>query len=167
MNNEFANQVAVIIGGGTGIGKETARALLAAGARVVINGRRERVLVDAAKELDPTGTRIVWVAGDAGRKATAQEVAATAVERFGGIDILVNAAGIFRPTPFLDHTEADVEAYLSVAVKAPFFAAQAAIPEMKKRRGGSIVNVGSMWALIAVGMTPSAAYSAGKAVCMR
>jgi NAD(P)-dependent dehydrogenase (short-subunit alcohol dehydrogenase family) len=52
---------------------------------------------------------------------------------------------------------------LNVAVKAPFLAAQAAIPQMLKRGGGSIVNVGSMWGLIAVGATPSSAYSAGKA----
>ena len=163
MNDYFQNKVAIITGGGTGIGKETARTLLAAGAKVLINGRRESVLAATAKELDPSGRSIAFVAGDAGSKAVAAQVAAAAVERFGGIDLLVNSAGIFKPTPFLDHTEADVDAYLAVAIKAPFFAAQAVIPEMLKRGGGSIVNVGSMWATIAVGATPSSAYSAGKA----
>jgi NAD(P)-dependent dehydrogenase (short-subunit alcohol dehydrogenase family) len=150
-------------GGGTGIGKETARELLAGGAKVVINGRREKILRDAAHELDPGGKRIAWVAGDAGQKPVAERLTAVAVERFGGVDILINNAGIFRPTPFLEHSEADVDAYLGVAVKGPFFASQAAIPEMLKRGCGSIVNVGSIWALIAVGATPSSAYSAGKA----
>lgn len=163
MNNYFESKVALITGGGTGIGKETARALLAVGAKVVINGRRESVLAATAKELDPSGKSIAIVAGDAGSKSVAGRVAESAVERFGGIDLLVNSAGIFKPTSFLDHTETDVDAYLGVAIKAPFFAAQAAIPEMLRRGGGSIVNVGSMWATIAVGATPSSAYSAGKA----
>ena len=163
IKKDFENKIAIVTGGGTGIGKETARELLAGGAKVVINGRREKILRDAAHELDPGGKRIAWVAGDAGQKPVAERLTAVAVERFGGVDILINNAGIFRPTPFLEHSEADVDAYLSVAVKGPFFASQAAIPEMLKRGGGSIVNVGSIWALIAVGATPSSAYSAGKA----
>jgi NAD(P)-dependent dehydrogenase (short-subunit alcohol dehydrogenase family) len=166
MNNpsqELENKIAIVTGGGTGIGKQTARSLLERGASVVINGRREAILAATAKELDPSGDLIAWVAGDAGQKTTAQEMTATALRRFGGVDILVNNAGIFKPTPFLEHTETDVDAYVGVAIKAPFFAAQAAIPEMIKRGGGSIVNVGSMWASIAVGATPSSAYSAGKA----
>ena len=162
-NNEFENKVAIITGGGTGIGKETARALVRRGARVVINGRREDVLRATATELDPSGERLAWLAGDAGLKSTALQIAELAASRFGGVDILVNNAGIFRPTPFLDHSEADLDAYLGVSIKGPFFAAQAVIPEMIKRGGGSIVNVGSLWALIAVGATPSSAYSAGKA----
>jgi NAD(P)-dependent dehydrogenase (short-subunit alcohol dehydrogenase family) len=160
---DFEDKIAIVTGGGTGIGKEVARKLLAGGAKVVINDRREKILRDAAYQLDPGGKRIAWFAGDAAQKPVAERLTAVAVERFGGVDILINNAGIFRPTPFLEHSEADVDAYLGVAVKAPFFASQAAIPEMLKRGGGSIVNFGSIWALIAVGATPSSAYSAGKA----
>ena len=87
----------------------------------------------------------------------------TATERFGGIDILINNAGIFKPTSFLDHSEADFDAYINVILKGTFFATHAVIPELQKRGGGAIVNVGSMWASQAVGATPSSAYSAAKA----
>ncbi len=163
INKEFENKIALITGGGTGIGKVTTRALLNQGANIVINGRRENTLQATAQELDPSGKRVAWVAGDAGLKSTAQKIAATAQERFGGVDILINNAGIFKPTPFLEHTEADVDAYVGVSIKGPFFIAQAVIPQMIKRGGGSIVNVGSMWALIALNATPSSAYSASKA----
>lgn len=160
---DFSGQVAIVTGGGTGIGRTVALSLFARGAAgVVLAGRRADVLARTAAEIDPTGRRIATVAGDVSRREVAFSLTRTAVERFGGVDILINNAGIFRPTPFLEHTEADVDAYLGVGIKGPFFAAQAAIPEISKRGGGSIVNVGSMWALIAVGATPSSAYSAGK-----
>ena len=66
-------------------------------------------------------------------------------------------------TPFLAHSEDDVDSYLNVILKGTFFAAQAAIPAMQRRGGGAIVNVGSMWALQAINATPSSAYSAAKA----
>ena len=102
----FSGKVALITGGATGIGKDTARGLLerdAAG--VVLNGRREGALKEAAHELDPSGERVATVAGDVGKAETAGRLVATAVERFGGVDVPVNNAGIFAPKPFLEHTE--------------------------------------------------------------
>ncbi|NET01835.1 MAG: SDR family oxidoreductase [Sphaerospermopsis sp. SIO1G1] len=160
---EFTNQVVLITGGGTGIGKEVARAFLAQGAKVVINGRRQEVLSATAQELDPSGERIAIVAGDIGEVATAEKLVQTAVERFDGVDILINNAGIFKPTPFLEHTEADFDRYINIILKGSFFPAQIAIPEMLKKGKGAIVNVGSMWATQAIGATPSSAYSAAKA----
>ncbi len=162
---EFQDQVILITGGGTGIGHEAARQFLVAGARgVVLNGRREQTLRAAASELDPGGERVETVAGSIADPSVARELTAAALRRFGRVDVLVNNAGIFRPTPFLEHTPEDVAAYLDVAVKGTFFAAQAAIAEMRRAgHGGAVVNVGSMWADLAVGATPSSAYSAGKA----
>ncbi len=160
---KYENKVVIITGGGSGIGKETARSFLAEGAKVVINGRREDVLQKTARELDSSGERIRIVAGSIANKDVAAKIVATAVEAFGGVDILVNNAGIFRPTPFLDHTEEDLDSYLNIILKGTFFASQAAIPEIQKRGGGAIVNVGSMWADQAVNATPSSAYSAAKA----
>jgi NAD(P)-dependent dehydrogenase (short-subunit alcohol dehydrogenase family) len=160
---EFENKTVVITGGATGIGRETARAFLERGANVVLNGRREMKLQEAITELDPSGKHVAYLAGDIGIPETARQLIRTAVQRFGGVDILVNNAGIFKPTPFLEHTEGDYNAYVSIILGGTFHASQAAIPEMQKRGGGAIVNTGSMWASQAIGATPSSAYSAAKA----
>jgi NAD(P)-dependent dehydrogenase (short-subunit alcohol dehydrogenase family) len=86
-----------------------------------------------------------------------------AEQRFGGVDILLNNAGWFSPTPFLDHTEELYDRFVDVILKGRFFAAQAAVKAMKKRGGGSIVNTGSMWAFEAVNATPASACSAAYA----
>jgi NAD(P)-dependent dehydrogenase (short-subunit alcohol dehydrogenase family) len=160
---KFENKSVVITGSGTGIGRETAHAFLQQGASVMLNGRRESKLRETAAELDASGARISYLAGDIGKPETARQLINAAVKRFGGIDILVNNAGIFKPTPFLEHTEEDYNAYVNIILGGTFYASQAAIPEMRKRGGGSIVNTGSMWATQAIGATPSSAYSAAKA----
>lgn len=163
MDMDFDNKVVLITGGGTGIGKAAAKGFLANGAKVVLNGRRQQVLDKTASELDPSGQRIAIVTGDIGLIETSKRMVAIALEHFGGVDILINNAGIFKPTPFLDHTEGDFDAYINVVLRGTFFASQAAIPQMQKRGGGVIVNTGSMWAIQAIGATPSSAYSAAKA----
>jgi NAD(P)-dependent dehydrogenase (short-subunit alcohol dehydrogenase family) len=84
------------------------------------------------------------------------------INRFENIDYLVNASGIFGPKPFLDHTLEDYNAYLDLN-RGFFFLTQAVAQKMKATNGGSIVNVGSMWAKQAVKATPSSAYSMQKA----
>ena len=160
---QFTGKVVLITGGGTGMGKKTAQMFLEQGANVVINGRRKALLEKTVRELDPSGQRILAVTGSIGLKATSMAMVNAAVQRFGGVDILVNNAGIFKPTAFLDHTEEDVAAYVDTIFKGTFFATQAVIPHMQQRGGGAIVNVGSMWAMQAIAVTPSSAYSAAKA----
>lgn len=155
--------MAVVTGGGSGIGKATAKELVKLGAKVVINGRREQVLLDAAREIDPTGENVYAIAGDIRQRDTSTIIAKETINRFGGIDVLISSTGIFKPTPFLEHTEDDFNAYVDTITKGTFFIAQAVIPEMIKRGGGAIVNVGSMWAAQAIGATPSSAYSAAMA----
>jgi NADP-dependent 3-hydroxy acid dehydrogenase YdfG len=77
-NKEFENKVAIVTGGGTGIGKETPRALTAGGARVVINERREKVLRETAHELEPSAKCIARAAGDAGQKSVAEKLTTVA-----------------------------------------------------------------------------------------
>jgi len=163
MTNRFQNKVAIITGGGSGIGLETAKQFVAQGGSVVIIGRGAEKLTLAAQEIDSTGASVAVLAGDVGKVATAERAIGLATERSGGVDVLFNNAEIFKPTPFLDHTEADFDRYLTTILKGKFFMAQAAVRAMQKRGGGTIVQTGSMWAERAIGATPSSAYSAANA----
>jgi NAD(P)-dependent dehydrogenase (short-subunit alcohol dehydrogenase family) len=160
LGNSFSSKVAIITGGGSGIGKEVAARLVKAGANVVIGGRNEARLRQAAADIDPTGARVRLHAGDIARPATASALVELATQAFGGVDILVSNAGVFRPKPFLDVNESEYDWFLDTILKGKFFMAQAAAKAMQQRGGGAIVQTGSLWALQAIGATPSAAYSA-------
>ncbi|MCK3658341.1 sugar dehydrogenase [Pasteurellaceae bacterium Pebbles2] len=159
----FNDKVAIITGGGSGIGLEIAKRLVAEGASVVIGGRGEAKLQAAANEIDPTATKVRFVSGDISRPETAQALVDTATSAFGGVDLLVNNAGIFNPKPFLELTEQDYDGFVDIILKGKFFMAQAAAKAMQKRGGGAIVQTGSLWALQAISATPSSAYSAANA----
>jgi NAD(P)-dependent dehydrogenase (short-subunit alcohol dehydrogenase family) len=161
---EFESKIAIITGGGGGIGKATARRLLDEGASVVLSSRRQEVLDAARRELDPPGDRIALVTGDLSRPGEAEQAVEVALERFGQVDVLVNSTGIFRPVPFLEQTEEHVEEALSSILRPSFYGSQAAARAMVERgSGGAIVNVGSMWAVDAITATPTSAYSAAQA----
>jgi NAD(P)-dependent dehydrogenase (short-subunit alcohol dehydrogenase family) len=161
---EFENKVAIITGGAGGIGRATAARLLEEGASVVLSSRRQEVLDAARRELGPAGERVARVAGDVGSAAAAERLVDEALERFGGVDVLVNSTGVFRPVPFLEQTDEHVEEALSSILRPTFYASQAAARAMAERGGGgAIVNVGSMWAVDAITATPTSAYSAAQA----
>jgi NAD(P)-dependent dehydrogenase (short-subunit alcohol dehydrogenase family) len=157
----LADKVVLITGAGSGIGADAARAFRSAGSFVVLNGRREEALHQAARSIDPTGKTVAVVAGDIGNPRTSRRMVDVAVERFGGVDVLFNNAGIFEPKPFLGVTAQDLDRYLNL-VRGYYFAAQAVIPAMKRRGGGAIVNTGSMWANHAIAATPCSASSTAK-----
>lgn len=163
MSNRFEDKVAIVTGGGSGIGLATAQQFVAEGGRVVIVGRTPEKLAQAAETIDPSGQSVATLAADVGRPETAERAVALATERFGGVDVLFNNAGIFKPTPFLEHTEADFDRYLTTILKGKFFMAQAAARAMQRRGGGAIVQTGSIWAERGVAATPSSAYSAANA----
>jgi NAD(P)-dependent dehydrogenase (short-subunit alcohol dehydrogenase family) len=160
---EFRDKVVVITGGGGGIGKAAAAQFLEEGASVVLSSRRQEVLDAARRELDPGGERVAVLAADASRPAAAERLVATALERFGSVDVLVNSTGIFRVTPFLEQTEEQFEEALDSILRPTFYTSQAAARAMVENGGGAIVNVGSMWALDAIAATPTSAYSAAQA----
>ncbi|MEM9260629.1 MAG: SDR family oxidoreductase, partial [Bacteroidota bacterium] len=149
----FSDKTALIIGGTSGIGYATASLLLAQGATVHVVGRSPAKVADAPNlikhQIDITNPTQV------------NKLSAT-ISSLAQLDYLVNASGIFAPKPFLDHTEADYDAYLDLN-RGFFFITQAAARKMVTTGGGAIVNVGSMWARQAVKATPSSAYSMQKA----
>lgn len=163
IQNRFAGKVAVVTGGGSGIGKAAAIRLVKEGAQVVINGRTDEKLQQAAREIDPSGVNVAIYAGDIGKVSTAQGLIAFTAERFGGVDILLNNAGVFQPKPFVEISEEEYDWFSDTILKGKFFTAQAAVASMKARGGGVIVHTGSMWALQAIAATPSSAYSAANA----
>lgn len=161
---QLEGKVVLIAGGGGGIGKAAARRFLEEGASgVVLNSRRQEVLDAAKAELDPSGKKVELFAGDMSKQGVARGFVAAAVERFGGVDVLVNSTGIFRVKPFVEETVEDFEEAMDSILRPTFYASQAAVPEMRRRGGGAIVSVGSMWAIDAIASTPTSAYSAAQA----
>ena len=160
----FKNKVAAVTGGGSGIGKEVAKRFVAEGGKVFINGRDETKLKTAAVEIDASGENVGIYPGDIAQPAVGRELVEAIVKRFGAVDVLVNNAGVFRPKPFLELEETDYDWFLDTILKGKFFTAQAAAKAMKAQgRGGAIVHTGSLWAIQAIGATPSSAYSAANA----
>src|ERR1700742_4940796 len=115
--DSFSSKVAIVTGGGSGIGKEVARRLVEAGASVVIGGRDAAKLGQAASDIHPDGSRVRTLAGDIASPATAQALVDLATKAFGGVDILVNNAGVFRPKPFVDVDEAEYDWFLDTILK--------------------------------------------------
>jgi NAD(P)-dependent dehydrogenase (short-subunit alcohol dehydrogenase family) len=126
-------------------------------------GRRQEVLGAARDELDKTGERVAVAAGDVSSPLVAAGVIEEAVDRFGGVDVLVNSTGVFRVVPFLEQTEEQLEEALDTTLRPTFYAFQAAARVMVDRGAGAIVNVASMWAMDAITATPTSAYSAAQA----
>ena len=149
----FQNKVAIIVGGTSGIGKATAEQLLSKGAMVHILGRNTDKVADQEN--------LVKHKADITDSSQLAQVISN-IGKLDNVDYLVNASGIFLPKPFLDHDQKDYDSYLDLN-RGFFFLTQAVAKKMKDTNGGSIVNVGSMWAKQAVKATPSSAYSMQKA----
>src|SRR5206468_199635 len=124
---------------GTGIGYASARRLVERGASVVLAGRREAVLRAARDSLRRDGVGLEILAADAGREADARRMVEAAVEQHGGIDILVNAAGIYQTVPFVEITEASWRTTMTATLDAMVFPSVAAARVMSEAGGGRIV----------------------------
>jgi NAD(P)-dependent dehydrogenase (short-subunit alcohol dehydrogenase family) len=151
----------MIVGGSSGIGYAAAKKLLESGINTLIVGKNAEKLKRAANELYRYG-KVESVQANLYLPLDVGRIVAVADDHSRHIKHLVNAAGYFNPTPFLDHTEEDYENYMRLN-KAIFFISQAVAKNMKLHGGGSIVNIGSMWAKQAIKATPSSAYSMAKA----
>ena len=160
MSTTETKKTALIVGGSSGMGKETARRLLTSGHSVILLARNEAKLQAAKDELSPLGD-VKAVAVDL-YEDTQVDAFIKSIASEGHISYLVNAAGAFCPKPFLEHDRSDFDTYHDLN-RSLFLITQAVANNMKDNGGGSIVNIGSMWARQAVKATPSSAYSMAKA----
>ncbi len=162
MSTTFQAKKLLVLGGSSGIGLQTAQGVLAGGGSAVIVGRHPDKTEQARKKLAEFGRVWALTADLADREELAGLLQSLATEH-ADVDLLVNAAGIFFPQPFLEHQEQDYDAYMALN-KAIFFVSQKVAAQMvAQNRPGAIVNIGSMWARQAIAATPSSAYSMAKA----
>jgi NAD(P)-dependent dehydrogenase (short-subunit alcohol dehydrogenase family) len=148
-------KVAVVTGGGRGIGRGIVDRFLAEGAQVAVVQRRP---LDEVLESDP---RVGHVPADLGDPASPAAAIEQVVERFGGIDVLVNNAGTMFERSVAEIRPDEWDLMMAINLRAPLFLAQAALPHMRRRGGGSIITIGSIEGL---GANPHhAAYCASKA----
>jgi NAD(P)-dependent dehydrogenase (short-subunit alcohol dehydrogenase family) len=160
----FAGRVALVTGAGSerGIGRAVARAFAAAGANVVITDIVAEGVERVARELNEQ-TESFGAVADVRTRAAMQDVVRQAVERFGGLDILINNAGLTRPTKFMEISEDEYDLVVDVNLKGTFMTTQAAVPALLARGGGAIVNLSSVSGQRGGGVFGTSHYSAAKA----
>lgn len=152
---DINGQKVLVTGGSAGIGKATAAALVAAGCKVVINGRNEESLKAAASELECIG-----IAGDVGEEADAKRIVSEAVDQLGGIDVLVNNAGFGRFGMLLDLEAHDMETVWRTNVLGAMFMGREVAKRLVEQRSGTIINIASTAAT--KGFAGGTAYASSK-----
>lgn len=157
----FAGKRVLITGGARGIGAATALRLLDAGATVAIGARHSRSVEAFCRPLtDEQRRHVIDAAGSLNDRASCAAVVEQATSQLGGLDILINAAGVFDEVPFEAVTQAHWDANFNVNAAGSFFTIQAALPYLESA-GGNVVNLGSDAGLL--GYPPSSVYSGAKA----
>jgi meso-butanediol dehydrogenase/(S,S)-butanediol dehydrogenase/diacetyl reductase len=156
-SERFAGKTIIVTGSSTGIGEGIARRFHSEGANVIINARNAEKCEKVAATLDPARTLVV--AGDVSKSAFANEIVSAAVERFGGIDTLVNNAGVGN-FAMLEHASDDeIDNIIDINVKGVLYLCRAAIPHLRTSKG-SIVNISSVSGIGGDSMLPI--YNASK-----
>ncbi|NEO93125.1 MAG: SDR family oxidoreductase [Moorea sp. SIO3G5] len=162
MTQAFAGQKIIVVGGTSGMGKAVAQLILEQGGAAVLIGSRQPKLEEAVTELSQYGTVVGELANISDPQMRNDLIDRLNVNH-SDATLLVNAAGVFLPKPFIEYEEKDYDLYLDIN-KATFFITQAIVKNMiKNGKAGAIVNIGSMWAKQAIEATPSSAYSMAKA----
>ena len=156
----LADQVVIVTGASAGIGAQTVRKLAAGGARVVATARREDRLAALARDVDPTGERVVAIAADLTDDADRTRLVEEALSRFGRIDALVNNAGASVRGPLERVPLDDIRQMFETNLFAAMRLAQLVTPGMRERGSGRIVNIGSVAGRITLPL--AVGYSASK-----
>ncbi len=148
---KLKDKVAIVTGASKGIGLACAQEMSKEGAKVVLAARGEELGERVAREIVETGGDAVFVKCDVSKKSDIDHLVDVTVEQFGGIDVVVNNAGVNHSANFFDTTEEDWDRVMSVDLKGTFLLSQAAARVMvRQRRRGSIVNLSSVMAVLAL-----------------
>ena len=158
---DLTGRTAVVVGATSGLGKAIALGLADGGADVVPTGRRVKLAAEVAHEIEARGRRSLVIAADVSDTSSIQELADTVVERFGKVDILVNAAGRTIRRPTLDVSDDEWDGIMDTNLTGMLRACRAFGRYMIERRYGRIVNIGSLTSVVA--LHEVAAYGASKA----
>ena len=142
-------KVAIVAGGGTGIGRATAQLFATEGARLVVFGRRAAPLEEVVQAIAAGGGRASAVPGDVAEEADVARLVETAQREHGGVDVLVNCAAIRVRAPLVEITSADFAEVLRTNLLGAFVLTKAVAPAMRARGGGSIVHIGSALGTVA------------------
>jgi NAD(P)-dependent dehydrogenase (short-subunit alcohol dehydrogenase family) len=156
----LSGKVALITGGGTGIGRAIALAFAREGAGVAVAGRRLEKLKETAGEIEKQGGAAMALECDVTRAKDAERVVRESAKKFGKLNVLVNNAGMLSVATVDAVSEEEWDRVMAVNVKGPFLMSRAALKEFRKAGGGAIVNIGSVLGLVA--MKDRAAYCASK-----
>jgi NAD(P)-dependent dehydrogenase (short-subunit alcohol dehydrogenase family) len=163
---ELDGKVAIVTGGSLGIGRATARRLAEAGAAVVLCGHDDDSVDDTLAELRGAGLEVDGRRADVTSSVEVLELVRLATARYGGVDILVNSAGIQRYGTVVDTSEELWDEVLAVNLKGIFLTAKHCVPELRRRGGGAIVNVASVQAFAVQGGVVAYAASKGGVVAL-
>jgi NAD(P)-dependent dehydrogenase (short-subunit alcohol dehydrogenase family) len=159
--NHFIGQKLVVVGGSSGMGRQTAADVVAAGGSAVIIGQEAGKVDDTVQALAEDGSAY-GITADLADRMQVDGVRQQLADEHSDATLLVNAAGLFVPKPFLDYDGDSYDSYLELD-RAIFFLTQTVVRGMVKQgNGGAIVNIGSMWAHQGIAATPSSGYSVGK-----
>lgn len=142
-SHEFQGRVAIVTGAGRGMGRAVALRLASGGASVVVNDLRLEDAQRVSDELKELGTESLAVEGDVTIAADVRRVVDRTVDAFGGLHILINNAGVLRPTPVFDIEEDEWDFVVGVNLKGTYLCSRAALPAMRSQGWGRIVNFSS------------------------
>jgi NAD(P)-dependent dehydrogenase (short-subunit alcohol dehydrogenase family) len=156
----LSGKVALITGGGTGIGRAIALAFAREGASVAVAGRRPNKLKEVTAEIEKHGGAAIALECDVTRAKDAERAVAATSGKFGKLNVLVNNAGTLSVSTVANINEEDWDRVMTVNLKGPFLMSREALKEFRKAGGGAIVNIGSVLGLVA--MQNRAAYCASK-----
>jgi NAD(P)-dependent dehydrogenase (short-subunit alcohol dehydrogenase family) len=158
---KLRDRIALVTGAASGIGAATARRFAREGATVAINDAKPEGLDAVAGEIRAAGAKALVLPGDVTKKADCERIVQDVTRTFGRLDILINNAGINRDAMAAKMTEEQWDAVLSVNLKGTFLFAQAALPGMRERAWGRVVNTSSIGSLGNIGQANYAASKAG------